>query len=79
MRSFTTIFIFVSLFFFSSCNRGLIQESDIGMTMADFSEKVGEYDVLEIGHDYGVFAIGEGRSKRIVHFKNDKLVNVVKE
>lgn len=63
----------------TSCNSGLIKTSDIGMSLEEFSSKVENYSVMEMGADYGVYSVGEGKNKRIVHFKNDKLVKVEKD
>ena len=63
----------------TSCNSGLIKTSDIGMSLDEFTSKVENYSVIEMGADYGIYAIGEGKNKRIVHFKNDTLVKVEKD
>ncbi len=59
-----------------SCNKGLISNSDIGMTLAEFTSKVESYSVIEMGSDYAIYSIGEGKTKRRIHFKNDRLVKV---
>jgi len=80
IKKITTIILFITVAVISvSCNRAIVKKSDIGMSMEEFFDQVGDYSVLEMGTNSGVFSFGDGRNMRVAHFKNGKLIKIRKK